>query len=129
MSQVAAELLYSKEHEWVQVLSETKVKVGISDFAQSELGDIVFVDLPEPGADVVANQSMGTIESVKAVSNIFSPVSGKIIEMNPVLADSPETINSDPYSEGWLAVIQLSHPDELKELMSSDQYAGFVKEE
>jgi glycine cleavage system H protein len=129
MSEVKANLKYSKEHEWVEVLDGNRVKVGISAFAQHQLGDIVFVELPETGAEVAAEESMGTVESVKAVSDVYSPVSGKVVEANEFLADAPETINTDPYEQGWIAVIELNKPDELDQLLSADEYAAFIKEE
>jgi glycine cleavage system H protein len=122
-------LLYSKEHEWVEVLSETQVRVGITDFAQQQLGDIVFVEVPKIDGEIEANQSMGTIESVKAVSDIYSPVSGKVVEVNSSLEDAPETINGDPYGEGWMVVIELSNPAELDDLLTEEQYAAFIEEE
>ncbi|KZE50382.1 glycine cleavage system protein H [Brevibacillus parabrevis] len=128
MSKVVKGWLYSREHEWVAVLSETRVRVGITDFAQNQLGDLVFVELPQVGAEVVANQSMGSVESVKAVSDLFSPVSGKVVEVNSELEDSPEVINSDAYGGGWMIVVEISNPDELSELLTAEQYADFALE-
>ena len=128
MSKVVKSWLYSREHEWVEVLSETRVRVGITDFAQNQLGDLVFVELPQVGAEVVANQSMGSVESVKAVSDLFSPVSGKVVEVNSELEDSPEVINSDAYGGGWMIVVEISNPDELSELLTAEQYADFALE-
>jgi glycine cleavage system H protein len=96
-----ADLLYTKEHEWIRVSGETGT-VGVTDHAQSELGDVVFVELPKVGAKVTAHKPLGTIESVKAVSEIFCPVSGEVIEVNSSLVDAPETVNADPYGKGWL---------------------------
>ncbi|QQE75591.1 glycine cleavage system protein GcvH [Brevibacillus composti] len=129
MSDVREGLAYSREHEWVEKLSETRVRVGISDFAQEQLGDLVFVELPEVGAKVTMDESLGSIESVKAVSDIFSPVSGTVVEVNGKLENDPEAINQDPYQEGWLVVIELSDPDELNQLLTAEQYAEFVSEE
>ncbi|RNB56893.1 glycine cleavage system protein GcvH [Brevibacillus gelatini] len=129
MSKVVENWLYSKEHEWVEVLSETRVRVGITDFAQSQLGDLVFVELPQVGTEVVANQTMGTVESVKAVSDLFSPVSGKVVEVNSELEDSPEIINTDAYQKGWMIVVEISDPSELSELLTAKQYAEFALEE
>lgn len=129
MSNVIAHLLYSKEHEWVEVQSENKVRIGITDFAQNQLGDLVFVDLPEVGTKVKADESMGSVESVKAVSDIFSPISGTVVEVNPLLEDAPETINSDCYGEGWMVVVELDQPEELKQLLNAEQYRGFTEEE
>lgn len=129
MSKVVENWLYSKEHEWVEVLGENRVRVGITDFAQNQLGDLVFVEIPQVGDEVTADQTMGTVESVKAVSDLFSPVSGKVVEVNGELEDSPEVINSDAYGTGWMIVIELSNPDELSDLLSAGQYAAFVEEE
>lgn len=129
MSKVVENWLYSKEHEWVEVLSETRVRVGITDFAQNQLGDLVFVEIPQIGDEVTADQTMGTVESVKAVSDLFSPVSGKVVEVNTELEDNPEVINTDPYGQGWMIVIELSNPDELSVLLNAEQYAAFVEEE
>ncbi|GED69691.1 glycine cleavage system H protein [Brevibacillus reuszeri] len=129
MSKVVENWLYSKEHEWVEVLGENRVRVGITDFAQNQLGDLVFVEIPQVGDEVTADETMGTVESVKAVSDLFSPVSGKVVEVNAELEDSPEVINSDAYGQGWMIVIELSNPDELKGLLTAQQYAAFVEEE
>ncbi|WP_312110929.1 glycine cleavage system protein GcvH [Brevibacillus reuszeri] len=129
MSKVVENWLYSKEHEWVEVLGENRVRVGITDFAQNQLGDLVFVEIPQVGDEVTSNETMGTVESVKAVSDLFSPVSGKVVEVNAELEDSPEVINSDAYGQGWMIVIELSNPDELKGLLTAGQYAAFVEEE
>lgn len=129
MSKVVENWLYSKEHEWVEVLGENRVRVGITDFAQNQLGDLVFVEIPQVGDEVTADDTMGTVESVKAVSDLFSPVSGKVVEVNGELEDSPEVINSDAYGQGWMIVIELSNPDELSELLTAGQYAAFVEEE
>jgi len=129
MSKVVENWLYSKEHEWVEVLGENRVRVGITDFAQNQLGDLVFVEIPQVGDEVTADDTMGTVESVKAVSDLFSPVSGKVVEVNGELEDSPEVINSDAYGQGWMIVIELSNPDELSELLTARQYAAFVEEE
>ncbi|ERI10542.1 glycine cleavage system protein GcvH [Aneurinibacillus aneurinilyticus] len=129
MSQVQAELKYSKEHEWVEVLDNERVRVGITQFAQEQLGDIVFIELPEQGATVKVNESMGTVESVKAVSDIYSPVSGEIVEVNGELEEAPEAINGDAYGAGWMVVIKLADAAELDELMTAEQYEAFSKEE
>ena len=118
-------LKYSKEHEWVRVEGNNAI-VGISDYAQSQLGDIVFVELPEPGATVVAGKRFSVVESVKAVSDIFSPVSGKIVAVNDGLNDAPERINQAPYGEGWIAVIEMSDGSQLAELMDDTAYADQV---
>ncbi|MCP1357066.1 glycine cleavage system protein GcvH [Aneurinibacillus migulanus] len=129
MSQTVSSFLYSKEHEWVEIIKGNLVKIGITNFAQNQLGDIVFVELPQEGEEITANESMGTVESVKAVSEIFSPVSGKVTQMNGDLEDTPEIINSEPYGQGWMVTVELNNPDELKELMTAEQYSAFVEEE
>jgi glycine cleavage system H protein len=116
---------YTKDHEWVTV-SGSQGRVGITDYAQKQLGDVVFVELPEPGRTVTQGASCGTIESVKAVSELYSPASGKVVEANPLLASKPETVNSDPHG-AWLYVVELSNPAEIDSLLTSDQYANLVK--
>jgi glycine cleavage system H protein len=116
---------YTKDHEWIKVTG-SKGRVGITDYAQKQLGDVVFVELPEPGRTVTQGQSCGTIESVKAVSELYSPASGKVVEANPVLASKPETVNSDPHG-AWLYVVELNNPTEIDSLLTSDQYADLVK--
>ena len=120
-------LLYSKDHEWVLSLEGNRVRIGISDYAQNSLGDIVFVENPEEGDDVTANETMGSIESVKAVSDLVSPVSGSVVSVNEELEDSPELINEKPY-EAWLIEVELSNPDELKSLLKEDEYTAFTNE-
>ena len=118
-------LKYSKEHEWVRVEGRRAV-VGITYFAQSQLGDIVFVELPEVGAGATAGKRFSVVESVKAVSDIFAPVGGTVVEINEVLTDSPEKVNSDPYGEGWIAVIEMPEGTTIKDLMDSETYAAQV---
>ena len=120
-----SQLRYSKEHEWVAVDGATGT-VGITDFAQHELGDIVYVELPEVGRRVKAGETMGTIESVKAVSEIYAPVSGTIAEVNAALTDAPETVNKDPHGAGWICKVKLENPKELDGLMSADAYAAIA---
>ncbi len=120
-----ADRRYTKDHEWITV-SGTRGRVGITDYAQKQLGDVVFVELPEVGRGVVQGQTAGTIESVKAVSELYSPASGKVVEVNPMLASKPETVNSDPHGT-WLYDIELSSPGEIETLLTSDQYAELVK--
>jgi glycine cleavage system H protein len=120
---------YTAEHEWVLVEGDTGT-VGITDHAQEELGDIVYVDLPKVGTRVEAGKALGSVESVKAVSDIFAPVSGEVIEVNQALADAPETLNRDPHGAGWLVKIKLSDPGQAAQLMDRDayqQYAGAEK--
>jgi glycine cleavage system H protein len=116
---------YSKEHEWFCLEEDTCV-MGITDFAQDELGEVVFVDLPEVGAKVEAGDEIGTIESVKAVSEVYTAISGVVVEVNEQLKDMPEKINEDPLGEGWLARIKLAAPSELDQLMDAQQYAEFT---
>ena len=122
------ELKYTEEHEWVMVADDV-VTVGITDFAQDQLGDVVFVELPAVGTVVEAGKPFGVVESVKAVSDVYAPVSGEVIEINEELPDSPETINTSPYDDGWMIKIKLSDPAELEELMDADAYQEFVEEE
>ncbi|GAB4331902.1 MAG: glycine cleavage system protein GcvH [Calditrichia bacterium] len=119
------ELKYTKEHEWVRVDGDIAT-VGITDFAQSELGDIVFVELPEVGDETTINESFGTIEAVKAVSDMFAPLSGEVVEVNEALADAPETINKDPYGEGWIIKIKMSDKSELEQLLDKAQYEELI---
>ena len=116
---------FTKEHEWVSVEGDIGT-VGISDHAQHELGDIVYVDLPKPGTPVVQGKTIGSVESVKAVSDIYSPVSGEIVEANQALAEAPETLNTDPHGAAWLVKIRLSEPDEVKNLMSAADYQSYI---
>lgn len=128
MSEVKQNLKYSKEHEWVEVLKNNRVRIGITDFAQHSLGDIVFVELPEVDDEVSANSTFGSVESVKAVSDIYTPLSGKVVEVNTALEDAPESINDDPYNAGWIVVIELSDPAELDQLLTAEEYEAFIKE-
>lgn len=118
-------LRYTKEHEWVRVEGDTGT-VGITDHAQQELGDIVYVDLPKPGARIEQGKSLGSVESVKAVSDIYSPISGEVLEVNTVLADAPETLNEDPHGAGWLVKMKLSDPAEAAGLMNAADYQSYV---
>jgi glycine cleavage system H protein len=124
---VPKELRYSEEHEWVKIEGE-KVRVGITDFAQSELGDIVFVELPEVGDEVAANEPFGSVESVKTVSELYAPVSGKVLEINEELNDSPEFVNESPYEKAWIIVIEPSDLSEVDNLMTADEYEEMIKE-
>ena len=122
------ELYYTKQHEWIRVDADTGT-IGITDYAQNALGDIVYVELPAAGEVVTAKESFGTVESVKAVSDVYAPVSGKIIAANGKLQDSPELLNSDPHGEAWLLRIQLGDRSEIDPLLSADQYEAYLKEE
>jgi len=120
-------LYYSKEHEWVRVEDDIAV-IGITDYAQSELGDMVFIELPQVGRKVKAMEAAATIEAVKAVADVYSPVSGEIIEVNEALKNDPSPINSDPYGEGWIFKVKMENPDELKDLLSPDDYRKLIGE-
>jgi glycine cleavage system H protein len=126
MSEVQANLFYTKEHEWVEKLSDTVVRVGITDFAQDQLGDIVFVELPKVGTSVTANESIGSVESVKTVSDIFSPVSGKVTVVNSSLEGSPELVNSAPFGEGWMVEVEVSGAEALEGLLTPAEYASYI---
>lgn len=128
MTNATANLLYSKEHEWVLLLGENRVRIGISDYAQHQLGDIVFVENPAEGDELTANETIGTIESVKAVSDIYSPVSGTVVSVNEELESAPETINEQPYNGGWLVEVELSNPEELESLLNEAEYQAFINE-
>jgi glycine cleavage system H protein len=119
--------LFSKEHEWVEAVGDGKARIGITDFAQSELGDIVFVELPSIGASVEAGQSMGSIESVKTVSELYSPVNGKVTAVNERLNDEPELVNQSPYEDGWMVEVELNGPIDASELLTWEQYEAMIK--
>lgn len=123
-----ADLKYTREHEWVAVQGKVGT-IGITQYAQSELGDIVYVELPKIGTQVVAGERFGTVESVKAVSELYAPTSGEVIEVNAALADSPETLNQDPYTEGWIVKITIANPDEIGALLSAADYRKHVEDE
>ncbi len=129
MSEIPAGLKYTKSHEWVEELSDGTVRVGITDHAQELLGDMVYVELPEVGAEVHAGQECAVVESVKAASDVYSPVSGEVVAVNEQLADTPELVNQDPYGDGWIMQVRLSNDQELGELMSADDYAAMVEAE
>lgn len=119
------EYKYTKEHEWICPESGSKGKMGLTNYAQTQLGDIVFLDLPASGTQVKQFQKMGEVESVKAVSDIFSPVSGQVLEVNQAAIDEPQLVNQGPYGAGWLVRLELSKPSELDALMNSDEYDEF----
>ncbi len=120
------ELLYTKDHEWIRVDGTTGA-IGITDHAQKELGDIVFVELPQIGAHLTAKESLGTVESVKAVADIYSPVTGEVTAINPKLQNAPELLNSDPHGEGWLIQVALRDRSETESLMSAEEYEAYLK--
>jgi glycine cleavage system H protein len=125
--EIPEDLRYTREHEWTRKKGD-KVVVGITDFAQDQLGDVVYVELPDVGDPVKRGESFGVVESTKAVSELFAPVSGKVVEVNDPLSDAPETINEDPYEEGWMIVIEPADPKELEALMDAKAYRSFVEE-
>ncbi|QQK81353.1 glycine cleavage system protein GcvH [Salicibibacter cibi] len=122
------ELKYSEEHEWVKEEGD-KVRIGITSFAQDELGDIVFVELPEVGDQIEVNEPFGSVESVKTVSELYAPISGKVVEINEELEDSPEFVNESPYDKAWMVVVEPADKAELDELMSAEAYDEMVGEE
>jgi len=121
-----SDYLYSREHEWVRVADDVCM-LGITEFAQQELGEVVFVELPEVGQVFNANDELGTIESVKAVAEVYSPVAGEVVEINEAVVDDPEMLNDDPHGEGWLVKIRFSSADDLKALMTAEQYEEYIK--
>jgi glycine cleavage system H protein len=120
------DLRYHEEHEWIRI-DEKQATLGISNFAQDALGDIVFIDMPKVGSTVAAGQQIGEVESTKTTSSIYTPVSGKIAKINTELKDHPEVVNADPYGKGWIAVIELSDPGQVNSLMTAEQYEAFLK--
>ncbi len=122
------DLKYSKEHEWLRV-SGNIVTIGISDYAQDQLGEVVFVELPDEGEEFEKEDAFGVVESVKSVNDIYAPVTGRIVEVNDPVIDTPEVLNEDPYGEGWLIKLEISDPKELKGLMSAKEYEAYIKEE
>ena len=122
------DLKYTKEHEWARQKGG-RVIVGITDFAQDQLGDVVYVELPAVGDEVKRGETFGTVESTKAVSELFAPISGKVVEVNDPLVEAPETVNEDPYEEGWMIAIEPSDPKELETLLDQKAYAAFVAEQ
>lgn len=120
-----ADLTYTKNHEWIQVTGDTG-RIGITDYAQKQLGDVVYVELPEVGRTFTQGEQFGSIESVKAVSDLFCPVSGRVVEINPSLADTPETVNKEAH-EAWMVTLKLSSPEELSALLDAEAYARLVE--
>ena len=125
MSNIPSNLKYSNDHEWCRVEGDVAY-VGITDFAQSELGDIVFVDIQTEGETLAAGDIFGTIEAVKTVSDAFTPVSGEVVEVNPAIDADPALVNKDPYGEGWMVKIAMSNPSEVDALLSAEEYAAFI---
>ncbi len=128
MAQIPEDLHYSKDHEWVRVEGKIAV-VGITDYAQDSLGDVVYVEVPKVGDEFAANESFGSVESVKAVSEVFSPLSGEIVGVNEALADEPEKVNHDPYGAGWMIRVEMSNPGEVDSLLTAAEYEDFTKAE
>lgn len=129
MSNIPVDVKYTKTHEWVRSNDDGSVTVGISDSAQDQLGDMVFVEVPEVGQALRAEEACAVVESVKAASDVYAPVSGEIVEVNEQLADSPETVNDDPYGEGWIFRLLPADADELNTLLDSDSYEEFLASE
>lgn len=126
MSELPSDLKYSKEHEWVRV-EGNQATIGITDFAQDELGDIVYVELPAVGTELVTDSTFGTVESVKTVSDLFAPVSGKVVQVNGALEDTPEKVNESPYQDGWMITVELSNPAELNALLDAAGYRAHTE--
>lgn len=119
-------LKYSREHEWVRVDGQ-RAYVGITDYAQDELGDIVYVELPEVGAELKAGETFGTVESVKTVSDLYAPVSGRVVEVNEALSNAPEKVNESPYEEAWMIVVEMADPSELDALLDAEAYRQHIQ--
>ena len=122
---VPENLKYTKDHEWAKIEGDMAT-VGITDYAQGELGDVVFVELPEVGSKVTKGETFGTIEAVKAVADLFAPVSGEVVEVNPTLESAPETVNQDPYGEGWMIKIKMENTDEVNDLLDAEKYKELI---
>src|ERR1043165_7102652 len=128
MANVPEDLHYSKDHEWVRVDGDVAV-IGITDYAQNSLGDVVYVELPKAGDEFAANESFGSVESVKAVSEVFTPIAGVVAQINESLADEPETVNSDSYGNGWMVRVKMSNPGDVDSLLTAAEYEDFTKAE
>ena len=124
---VPENLRYSQDHEWVAVDGDT-IRIGITDYAQDALGDVVFVDLPDVGTEVTAGGSFGEVESTKSVSDLFAPMSGEVIAVNAELVESPQRLNDDPYGEGWICVVKVSDPTELDSLLDAEAYQSLIED-
>ena len=125
MSNVPGDLKYTKEHEWAKIEGD-RARIGITDFAQEQLGDVVFVELPKVGTKVTSMSTFGVVESVKAVSDLFAPLTGEVVEVNAELPKKPETVNRDPYGQGWMLVIRMANPAEANALLSAAQYEQLI---
>ena len=128
MANVPEDLHYSKDHEWVKVDGDVAI-IGITDYAQDSLGDVVYVELPKAGEEFSANEPFGSVESVKAVSEVFTPIAGVVAQINESLADEPEAVNSDPYGSGWMIRLNMSNPSEVDSLLTAAEYEDFTKAE
>ncbi len=126
---VPSDLKFTKEHEWVLFDNDSIATIGITDFAQESLGDITFVQLPKEGEEIRKDDPFGVVESVKAVSDLYAPVSGRVMEVNLPLSTAPELLNEDPYNDGWLIKVEVKDASDLEDLMSSDDYKGYVEEQ
>ena len=129
MSEIPGDLKFLKSHEWARAEGNGRVTVGISDHAQGLLGDLVYVELPNVGDSIEAGTACAVVESVKAASDVYAPVGGKVVEVNTALADKPETINEDAYGDGWLFVVEMSEPEQVNELLGPDDYAELLEDE
>ncbi|MDT8387705.1 MAG: glycine cleavage system protein GcvH [Thiogranum sp.] len=129
MSEAPDDLKYTKSHEWVRLNDDGSVTMGITDHAQGLLGDLVYVEVPEPGRELEAEEACAVVESVKAASDVYAPLAGTVVEANEELADAPETVNSDAYGAGWLMKLQLADPDALDDLMDASDYLEYVDSE
>jgi glycine cleavage system H protein len=129
MNEIPGDLKFLKSHEWARVEGDGKVTIGISDHAQGLLGDLVYVELPNVGDRVEAGNACAVVESVKAASDVYSPVTGNVVEVNAALSDKPETINEDAYGDGWIFVVEAEEPEQLNELLGPDDYAELLEEE
>ena len=129
MSEIPGDLRFLKSHEWARVEDSGRITIGISDHAQGLLGDLVYVELPNVGDRVEAGNACAVVESVKAASDVYSPVTGKVVEVNSALSDKPETINEDAYGDGWIFVVEAEEPEQLNELLGPDDYAELLEEE
>lgn len=127
MSEIPGDLKFLKSHEWARVEGDGRVTIGISDHAQGLLGDLVYIELPDVGAEAKAGEQIAVVESVKAASDVYSPVSGTVVEVNSSLTDKPETINEDAYGDGWMFVVELSNKEEINELLGPDDYAEVLE--
>jgi glycine cleavage system H protein len=128
MANVPEDLHYSKDHEWVRVDGDQAI-IGITDYAQNSLGDVVYVELPKAGEEFAANEPFGSVESVKAVSEVFTPIAGAVVTINEALADEPESVNSDPYGQGWMIRLKMAKAGEVDSLLTAAEYEDFTKAE